>query len=97
MTRQWWTGVGGTPPPAAAPAPSCGVLRSHGVDQDNEGEGAALLTALLRLAPAPSRGGGAAAGAGAPQRWGGAGKGGDLGPVAWHGRQSGVFCDAFWE
>ena len=41
--------------------------------------------------------GGAAAGASAPQRLGGAGNGGDLGPVAWHGRQSGVFCDAFWE
>ena len=86
-------GKGGTPLPAAAPAPSCGVLRSHGVDQDNAEEGAALLTALLRLAPAPS--GGGSCGAGAPQRLGGAGNGGDLGPVAWHGRQSGVFCDAF--
>ena len=95
MTRQWGAG-GGTPPPAAAPAPSCGVLRSHGVDQDNAEERAALLKALSRLAPAPS-GGGAAAGAGAPQRLGGAGNGGDLGPVAWHGRQSGVFCDVFWE
>ena len=34
-----------------------GVLRSHGVDQDNAEEGAALLKALLRLAPAPSGGG----------------------------------------